>query len=187
MNLPNTITVGRLVLTAAEFVILESVANPEAPSPTLMWVAFTFFMTAALSDFVDGYLARKYGQVTTFGRIADPFADKILICGTFVLLLQFPAAAAILPSWYVVVVLGREFLVTSIRGMAESQGVPFPADRLGKWKMVSQCWTASALLAIVAGATMWTSAAFWGMWVSLALTVVSGLGYVWKARHLLQT
>jgi len=205
VNLPNAITVSRLVVTAGVFLCLEwawRVAPAAAGSvvhgatvseaagnqmSTLMWVAFWLFLLAAFTDFLDGYLARKFGQVTAFGRVADPFADKILVTGTFVLLLRFPAAteAWLLTGWYVVVVLAREFLVTAVRGLVESSGQAFPADRLGKWKMVTQCWTCGALMTLVAGIRTYYECALAGIWVSLTLTVVSGVGYVWKARKVL--
>lgn len=152
-----------------------------------MWWAFWLFLLAAFTDFLDGYLARKFGQVTAFGRVADPFADKILVSGTFVLLLRFPEAteAWLLSGWYVVVVLAREFLVTAVRGLAESSGMEFPADRLGKWKMVTQCWTCGALMTLVAGIRTYYECALAGIWVSLLLTVWSGVGYVYKARKVL--
>jgi CDP-diacylglycerol--glycerol-3-phosphate 3-phosphatidyltransferase len=151
----------------------------------LVWIAFVLFLIAAFTDFLDGYLARKWNLVTPFGRVADPFADKVLIAGSLVTLLQFPAATAVLTTWYVVIVVAREFLVTAIRGVVEASGRPFPADRLGKWKMVSQCWTVGALLSMVAGTGIFYGCAIFGFWVSLVLTVVSGLNYVVKAKDVL--
>ena len=187
MNLPNLITVSRLVLTAAVFLCLEWTSDPQRPEPALVWWAFVLFLIAAFSDFLDGYLARRWQMVTAFGRVADPFADKVLISGCFVTLLQFPAVTSdhTLTAWYVVVVIAREFLVTAIRGVVEASGRPFPADKLGKWKMVTQCWTVGALMTMVAGSQLWVWAAVWGFWVSLTLTVVSGVNYVWKARDVL--
>lgn len=185
MNLPNLITVSRLAITAAVFVCLEVSGDPQRPAATLVWTAFVLFLIAAFTDFVDGWLARRWQMVTAFGRVADPFADKVLACGSFVTLLQFPAASQVLTTWYVVVVLAREFLVTAIRGVVEASGQPFPADRLGKWKMVTQCWTIGALMTMVAGSTIWVWAAVWGFYISLALTVISGVNYVWKARTVL--
>lgn len=185
MNVPNAITLSRLLVTAATFVCLEGTGDPTRPSAAMTWLAFALFMFAALTDFLDGYLARKWQMVTAFGRVADPFADKVLIAGTLVMLLRFPAATAVLTYWYVVVVVAREFLVTAVRGVVEAAGRPFPADRLGKWKMVSQCWTAAALLTLVAGTDVFDWAARSGLWVSLVLTVVSGVNYVWKARDVL--
>ncbi len=185
MNLPNLITLARLVLTAAVFVSLESIADPLHANAKLVWIAFVLFLIAAFTDFLDGYLARRWQMVTAFGRVADPFADKVLIAGSLVTLLQFPAATTVLTTWYVVIVIAREFLVTAIRGVVEASGRPFPADRLGKWKMVAQCWTVGALMTMVAGTDIWVWAAQWGFWVSLVLTVVSGFNYVMKARDVL--
>lgn len=185
MNVPNAITLSRLLVTAATFVCLEATGDPVRPSTSMVWLAFALFLLAAITDFLDGYLARKWQMVTAFGRVADPFADKVLIAGTLVMLLRFPAATQVLTYWYVVVVVAREFLVTAIRGVVEASGRPFPADRLGKWKMVTQCWTAAALLAVVAGEHLFDLPAVAGLWVSLVLTVVSGVNYVWKARDVL--
>ena len=191
MNIPNTITMIRLVMTVIVFLCLELHAaaleqgSTTVPSSPLPWIAFVLFLVAAITDFLDGYLARKWNMVTAFGRIADPFADKILIAGTMISLLQIPVAATVLTHWYVVIMIAREFLVTAIRGYVESTGQAFGADRLGKWKMVSQCWTVGALLAMVAGNMWFEWAAVGGFWVSLVLTVVSGLNYCVKARELI--
>jgi CDP-diacylglycerol--glycerol-3-phosphate 3-phosphatidyltransferase len=199
MNLPNTITVSRLVITAGVFVCLElaaerelvfhapysAVTAPVHPHATLVWIAFVLFLIAAFTDFLDGYFARKWNLVTPFGRVADPFADKVLIAGSLVTLLQFPAATAVLTTWYVVVVIAREFLVTAVRGLVEASGKPFPADTLGKWKMVSQCWTVGALISMVAGTGIFYECAIAGFWVSLVLTVASGVNYIVKARAVL--
>lgn len=186
MNLANAITLGRLVLTAACFVLLELVADVTRPDGVLVWWAFVVFVVAAATDFVDGWIARRLGQVTPFGRVADPFVDKILICGVLIGLLRFPAATSYLAHWMVVVIVAREFLVTAIRGLAESSGIAFPADRIGKIKMVAQSCTAGALLTLCAGTTIWAPVAAVGIWVTLVLTVWSGAHYCWKARALLR-
>jgi len=185
MNIPNMITMARLFMTALVFVCMQMSLACEPLDQTLAWVAFWLFIGAAVTDFLDGYLARKWNLVTAFGRIADPFADKILITGTLVMLLQFPAATAVLTHWYVVVVIGREFLVTAIRGVMEASGQEFGADQLGKWKMVTQCWTVGALMLLIVGLDFLEWPAIAGYWVSLVLTIVSGLNYVMKARHVI--
>lgn len=198
MNVPNLITTARLLITALVFVCLAFARHP-APEgamaghpvtdATLVWIAFVLFLVAAVTDFLDGYLARKWNMVTAFGRIADPFADKVLISGSLIMLLDFAevmqSKVLVLTTWYVVVIVAREFLVTAIRGFVEASGRPFPADRLGKYKMLAQCWTVGALLTMVAGTDFWLWAAQWGFWISLVLTVVSGLNYVWKARGII--
>ena len=185
MNAPNLITLTRLLITAICFALL-GLEDPLNPEPTPIWWAFWLFVIAAATDFLDGYLARKTGTVTAFGRVVDPLADKILVCGILVMLLDFPAARiSLMSTWYVVVILAREFLVTTIRGLAESQGVQFPAERLGKYKMVVQCFAAGGLLTLVAGSTTFEFVAVWGLWITLVLTVVSGAQYVYRARRLL--
>jgi CDP-diacylglycerol--glycerol-3-phosphate 3-phosphatidyltransferase len=179
------ITTARLVITVLVFVCLQLSVGAGDLAAGFVWAAFVLFLLAAFSDFLDGYLARKWNLVTAFGRVADPFADKILITGSLIMLLQFPAATQVLTTWYVVVVVAREFLVTAVRGVVEASGQPFGADRLGKYKMVAQCWTVGALLTMVAGTDFWVWAAVSGYWVSLLLTVVSGANYVYKARKIL--
>lgn len=200
MNIPNIITMARLVLTVLVFLCLELAAGRERIAhgaeavvsvvtridTTLVWIAFALFVVAAATDFLDGYLARKWNMVTAFGRIADPFADKILIAGSLVTLLQFPAATTVLSHWYVVVVVAREFLVTAIRGYVEATGQAFGADQLGKWKMVAQCLTVGAVMSMVAGSTLLIEAASICYWLSLVLTVVSGLNYVVKAWRMIR-
>lgn len=185
MNIPNTITMARLFITALVFVCLELAAHGNRGHEAFAWIAFALFVVAAITDFFDGYLARKWNLVTAFGRIADPFADKILIAGSLIMLLRFPAATAVLTHWFVVVVVAREFLVTAIRGVVEASGKPFPADRLGKWKMVAQCCVVGALLAMVGGFDTFETPAIVSYWLSLVLTVVSGINYVVKARHII--
>ncbi|MFO1050709.1 MAG: CDP-diacylglycerol--glycerol-3-phosphate 3-phosphatidyltransferase [Planctomycetota bacterium] len=186
MNVPNAITLSRLVLTAA-CVALLALSGPDAsPGRTMCWIAFWLFLVAAATDFVDGWIARRYGQVTPFGRVADPFVDKVLVCGVLIALLRFPIARAYVADWMVVLIVAREFLVTAVRGLAESQGVAFPADRLGKFKMIAQSCTAGALLTLLCGVEFWRPVAAIGIWVTLALTLWSGANYVWKARHLLR-
>ncbi|MCB9886179.1 MAG: CDP-diacylglycerol--glycerol-3-phosphate 3-phosphatidyltransferase [Planctomycetes bacterium] len=185
MNIPNLITTARLVITVLVFVCLQLGFCWREQLVPLTWGAFVLFLLAAFSDFLDGYLARKWNLVTAFGRVADPFADKILITGSLIMLLQFDEATDVLTAWFVVVVVAREFLVTAVRGVVEASGQPFPADRLGKYKMVAQCWTVGALMTMVAGTDFWVWAAVWGYWVSLVLTVVSGANYVYKARKIL--
>ncbi|MBL9076937.1 MAG: CDP-diacylglycerol--glycerol-3-phosphate 3-phosphatidyltransferase [Planctomycetes bacterium] len=185
MNLPNLITLSRLGFTAGVFVCLELAPRDGASGAPLVWTAFVLFLIAAITDFLDGWLARKWNLVTAFGRVADPFADKVLIAGSLITLLKFPAASPGLTTWFVVVVVAREFLVTAVRGVVEAGGRAFPADRLGKWKMVSQCVLVGCLMTLVAGSDVWTWLAAPAFWTSLALTVVSGVNYVWKARDVL--
>ncbi len=193
MNLANLITSSRLLVTLGVIVCLEMISDVERPDPVLIWTAFGLFMYAACSDFVDGWVARKYGQETRLGRVIDPFADKFLICGTMISMLQFSdahleyalggyALGNSLQSWMVVLIVSREFLVTTIRSVAEAQGIKFPADRLGKLKMVTQCTAVSAQLTMIGGTRIFEDFGFWFIWIAILLSVVSAIGYLIKAR-----
>jgi CDP-diacylglycerol--glycerol-3-phosphate 3-phosphatidyltransferase len=194
MNIPNAITVSRLFLTAGFilFVTFEST-----------WGHFTaliLFIIAAISDFVDGWLARKMNLITPLGKLLDPLADKILVCSAFV----FLTAEGLCPVWVTALIIGREFLVTGLRQIAIEAGQVLAADRLGKWK------TAFQLTYLIAGmirltldtmesvgpfsplhtlTTPWGEGA-WLLPISLGLavglTVISGWNYVWSSRYLLR-
>ncbi len=192
---PNRITGLRFVGACVLFVLLAVWGEREAADigsiRPMLQVAFWLFTLTAASDYLDGFLARRNHLVTAFGRIADPFVDKVLIVGTMVFLAVLPWSRPWLPAWMVVVILAREFLLTAIRGYIESIGRPFPADRFGKLKMVLQCMAVGDLL------WMWAfewSPAWFGFWSSLghvlvwgmlASTVGSGLTYLSKTRRLL--
>jgi CDP-diacylglycerol--glycerol-3-phosphate 3-phosphatidyltransferase len=157
----------------------------------VLQIAFWLFALTAASDFLDGFLARRNHLVTAFGRIADPFVDKVLIVGAMVFLTVLPWSRPWLPAWVVVVIVAREFLVTAIRGYIESIGRPFPADRFGKLKMVMQCLAVGDLMWM--WAFDWSPAwfRFWSVlatvlvWGMLLSTVGSGLSYLAKTRRLL--
>lgn len=146
-QVPNLVTGARLLLAVGAFWFMGEVMQEEVGSPEverLSFWAFWFFLIAAVTDFVDGYVARKYGWVTALGRVADPVVDKVLILGSLTYLAASPQYAAegdlmaVMPVWAVVVMLGREFLVTALRGLIESNGMEFPADRFGKLKLIAQ-------------------------------------------------
>lgn len=178
-NVPNLLTTIRFLLSIAVFVMLAY----HFYSAGL--VAFT---VAAATDWMDGYWARKYGQVTKLGRIFDPFVDKIIICGTFIALVGIPAAGV--APWMVIVVVGRELLVTSLRGMIEGSGGDFSAQWSGKWKMVLQC---AAVILVLLGLSMqtpsaWiTSASVVTLWAAVGLTVYSGVEYILIATRMMRT
>jgi CDP-diacylglycerol--glycerol-3-phosphate 3-phosphatidyltransferase len=192
MNLPNLITLSRLVLTAI-FVAgtaLESVAGH--------WLALVAFVIAAISDWFDGYFARKYGMVTPLGKLLDPLADKVLVCSAFVYL----SARGSCPVWITVVILAREFLITGLRQIAVEAGQVLAADRLGKWKTGLQLtfcitclvWFATdalgsdnpllRLLHYLSDPDSWLTPV--SLWLALGLTLVSGCNYMWAGRGLLR-
>lgn len=174
-NLPNQLTAARLVLGIILFGLIEY----------QQWIAcIIVFALAAVTDWLDGYLARLQGLTSTLGRNFDPLVDKVVICGAYTFLLVVPASG-LLP-WMVTVVVARELIITGLRGFMENMGATFGADWLGKIKMVLQC---AALFAI-----FWDlqSPAEWATVVRVTLvyamivaTALSGLQYLWRAFALL--
>ena len=160
LNLPNRITVARLGL-AIVFFVLVGLYSHRAPRPWLLDLAAATFVIAAISDILDGYIARKRGLVTPLGRILDPLVDKILVCGAFILFVGTGFVDADghnvteVRTWMVVVIVGRELLVTGLRGFNESMGKAFGASLHGKIKMWMQSVaaparkTASAIINVV--------------------------------------
>ena len=186
MNLPNKITSGRFVVTVAFLATLGW--GSQRHDARLLTAAFVLFQIAAWTDLLDGYLARKYQQVTHFGRIADPLVDKILVCGAFIFFLTIPPLDRIFSAWFAVVVLGREFLVSGIRGAMEAAGIPFPASVWGKIKTAIQNVTVGTGLGYAAWlpTSRWTEIITLGlMWATLVATVMSGVTYVMSARKFL--
>jgi len=145
MNLPNQITVGRFFLAIIVLILLS--LFDYAHRDTQLWMihaAFWLFLVAAISDILDGYLARRNNQITAFGRIIDPFADKLLVVGSYVLLLgdgffDRGVNVAGLYAWMVVIVVARELFVSGLRGFSEASGKAFGANWWGKCKMLLQC------------------------------------------------
>lgn len=134
LNLPNQLTSLRILLSIVMFAFL---------SFGFYLTALVLFVIAAGTDWLDGYFARKYDMVTTLGRILDPFADKVIICGGVIYLAVAPGMQAIpggLRAWMAVVIVGRELLVTALRGFLEQSGKDFSAKWIGKWKMLLQCF-----------------------------------------------
>ena len=176
-NLPNQLTVSRIVLISI-FVLLANIdaskinfieISPEV-SHVCHWIAYIIAILAGLTDWFDGYLARKYKCESDFGRLMDPLADKIFIVATFVMFTDY----RIIPAWIVVIVIGREFLVTGLRLLAISEGIVISADKSGKIK------TALQMFALLIGGAGWVrlggfdlfSPKVWPAWYCLMLLVM---------------
>lgn len=195
LNIPNQITVARLILAIIFFVVLSQYVHGVAPTWKLD-LANIIFILAAGTDFIDGYLARKWGQVTPLGRVLDPMVDKVLICGCFILFLDngFENAEGHnlteTKAWMVLIIVGREILVTGLRGFNESQGRAFGAGLHGKLKMWLQCIAAPVILLLIAHedllavstATMIKKTL---MWATVIVTALSMLQYLARSRHIL--
>lgn len=180
-NLPNQLTVSRLFLSIVLFVFLS-----------LQWyqTSLVLFVVAASTDWLDGYLARKYGQVTVLGRILDPFVDKVIVCGTYIILVSEPESE--IHAWMAVVIVGRELLITALRGFLEQQGADFSASMSGKLKMVFQCIAAGVSLFYLSQLPADGAPAAWLYWLlivsvytAVALTVISGVAYIREAIAIL--
>lgn len=187
-NVPNQLTGLRLILAVIMFCLI-----PWGTS-TAYLAAAVLFIVAAGTDWLDGYYARKYNLVTTLGRIIDPFADKVIVCGTFIFLVAIPEMTEVwygLQAWMVVVIVGRELLVTALRSFLEERGADFSAKTSGKLKMVLQCVAAALGLLYLASAPHeagWAAWLWWplvaAIWAAVVATIGSGLLYVYGAVKL---
>lgn len=199
INLPNQITLARLILTVILFALMAQLDyNPQGRDLWIAQICFWLYLVAALTDVVDGYLARRQKQVTSFGRILDPFVDKILICGAFCMLTGAsfvdPATGRIVTDvqpWMVVIIVGRELLVSSLRGFSEAQGTQFAATVYGKVKMLVQAIAVGVILGGLAGIDEWVSVTLhrWlqpiFVWSAVIITALSMIAYLQRARNLL--
>lgn len=144
------------------------------------------FFLAVVTDWFDGYYARKRGQSTDLGRMADPFVDKVIICGGFIIMI--PLAEEIVAPWMVIVIVMREFFVSSIRGYSESKGVPFASNIWGKTKMFCQSVTIFILILYVAhfSSIGWTGyVVYSGMWITVIVTLFSAVFYLISGKKVL--
>jgi len=174
MNLPNALTVGRIFLVPLLVVVLLTKFDGRLILGVRKeLVGAAIFGLAALTDVLDGYLARRRQQITTLGQLMDPLADKLLITGAFVSLVYMHLA----PAWIVMVILGRELAVTVLRSYAHDKGIIIPASPLGKFKMLSEV---IAILALILGQE--TLQPFYvigtiALWIAMLTATVSGIDY----------
>lgn len=178
-NVPNLLTSVRFFLAIAVVPLIDG-----------HWfvTATVVFLIAVSTDWMDGYYARRYGQITKLGRIFDPFVDKIIICGGFIALVAVERSDV--APWMAIVVVARELLVTSLRAIIEGAGGDFSASWLGKWKMVFQCVAVvAALVCLIANPPSYGLEIFrtLSLWFAMALTVYSGYDYVMAAARVLRS
>ncbi len=181
LNVPNFITLARVVLAVVLFAMMSLGTS---------WIAATvMFSIAAATDMLDGYIARKYGLVTALGRILDPFADKIIICGAFLFLVAKQPESGV-NAWMALIVFSREMFITSLRAFLEQHGRDFSALWSGKLKMGVQCMAvAASLLSMDARFAAVPSLIFARdivLWASLLITIVSGVEYSYRAYRMLR-
>ena len=197
MTVPNYLTLARILMVPILVVVLLTrVTNHEIIGVLVFWAA-------SLTDLLDGYLARKWKQVTTLGKLLDPLADKLLIMGALISLVELDMA----PAWMTFIILGREMAITGLRGIASEEGITIAAERLGKWKLGAQIASISCLLLgpkLDSWLFAWTRVGifrhfidfprpysfFWGMgvlllWVAMILAVWSAISYFRKFWNVL--
>jgi len=181
MNLPNSLTLIRIFfvpLLVAALVQEDVTIRLAGIVITNEWLALSIFLTAAVTDLLDGYLARRWRQVTTIGTLLDPIADKLLISAALISLVQI----RVLPGWMAVLIIGREFAVSGLRSIAAAEGYTIKANDLGKTKMVSQVVAISCLLISIRHRQF----AFPGkllMWGVVLFAMLSAVSYFRKFWH----
>ena len=188
MNWANRLTLGRLALT---IIFVAALSSPWRYGRS---AALVLFLLAGLSDYLDGEIARRYGIVTKFGKLMDPLVDKVMMAAAFICLVPLRAV----PAWVATIVVARDFLITGLRMLASSEGTVLPAERLGKHKTSWQIVTVIFFLALLSAreikpatsqAAWWQNAWHYGgnglLWITIGLTIYSGLGYLWQHRRLI--
>ena len=181
MNLPNTLTLVRMFLVPLLVVVLlTEFEGRRIFGVSRELVAAAIFGLASMTDWLDGYLARRRRQVTWLGQMLDPIADKLLTSAAFISLVQLGLA----PAWMVALIIGREFAITGLRSYAHTRGVAMPASPLGKIKMASQV-TAILLLILGWGPLPWLAPiGHVALWVVMVAAVVSALDYYRRFQRL---
>lgn len=178
MNLPNALTLLRIFFVPLLVAVLVQENWRATVGGFLLTnelIALAIFLAASATDLLDGYLARRWRQITTVGTLLDPIADKLLISSALIALVQ----VHVVPAWMVIVVVGREFAVTGLRGIAAGAGITIKASDLGKTKMVMQVIAVALLLLGVHVQALAPWAQRW-MWLVLALALVSAVDYFWR-------
>jgi CDP-diacylglycerol--glycerol-3-phosphate 3-phosphatidyltransferase len=206
-NIPNRLTVGRIVLAVAFFILLGLYEHNTAWGRWVLNAAFILYVIAGVTDVLDGWLARRMKVESAFGRISDPFVDKVLVVGAFAMLTgsnfllgsadhlehSLPTwvtghMASAVQAWMVVAILAREFVISAVRGYSESRGVQFAATPAGKVKMFVQSVTICGVLFQLANLPQVPWAVYTKItlvWLAAIVTVVSALAYVGRTRRLL--
>ena len=181
MNLPNLLTLSRIfAVPLLVVVLLTRVYNPERQVESLSVILATvIFLGASITDYFDGYLARRRRQVTTLGMLLDPIADKLLISAAFISLVELGWA----PAWMVLIIVGRELAITGLRSIAANQGFNIDASELGKIKMVAQ--VLAVTLIILSNLVFWLKPlSIVALWLTVIFALASAVDYFrkfWKA------
>lgn len=174
MNLPNKLTIFRVILIPFFIVFLLVPITPYDK-----WIALTIFIVASLTDLLDGKIARKYNLVTNFGKFMDPLADKLLVCSALICLIELEK----IPSWMVIVIIAREFIISGFRLVASDNGVVIAASYWGKFKTTFQMIAVCLMIADIAAIRLLTDVV---TWIAVILTVVSLIDYLIKNKAVMK-
>lgn len=175
MNLPNKLTILRVILIPFfVFFLLTDVAGEASK-----WIALGIFALASITDFFDGFLARKLNLITNFGKFMDPLADKLLVCSALICFVELGQ----LPSWIVIVIIAREFIISGFRLIASDNNVVIAASWWGKFKTTFQIIMVILLIADIEQLALFTQII---IWISLALTIISLIDYLVKNKNVMK-
>ncbi len=175
MNLPNKLTILRVVMIP--FFVLFMVVPLTGEGDK--WIALALFIVASLTDLLDGHIARKYNLITNFGKFMDPLADKLLVCSALICLVELGR----IPSWMVIVIIAREFIISGFRLIASDNGVVIAASYWGKFKTTFQMVMICLMIANLGALHLVTDIV---MWIALLLTVISLMDYLIKNKEIMK-
>ena len=175
MNTPNKLTIARMIIVPFLVIFLLTGWGGEANR----YISLTLFVVASVTDWFDGYLARKYNLVTNFGKFMDPLADKLLVCSAMICMIDLKR----LPAWFVIIIIAREFIISGFRLIAAENGIVIAANYWGKFKTASQMIMIILLILHFDGIFVILEQIF--IWLSLALTIISLITYIWQNRTVL--
>ena len=175
MNTPNKLTIARMIIVPFLVIFLPTGWGGEANR----YISLTLFVVASVTDWFDGYLARKNNLVTNFGKFMDPLADKLLVCSAMICMIDLKR----LPAWFVIIIIAREFIISGFRLIAAENGIVIAANYWGKFKTASQMIMIILLILHFDGIFVILEQIF--IWLSLALTIISLITYIWQNRTVL--
>lgn len=173
LNTANKLTLTRIIMIPLFLVVLY------LEFPFNQYIALAVFVLASVTDFVDGYIARHYDQVTDFGKFMDPLADKLLVCAAMICLVEMGR----IPSWIVIIIISREFIISGFRLVASDKGVVIAANFWGKLKTTFQMVMICLMIANIGPIRLLTDIV---MWAALGLTVISLVDYVVKNKEVMK-
>ncbi len=175
MNTPNKLTIARMIIVPFLVIFLLTGWGGEANR----YISLTLFVVASVTDWFDGYLARKNNLVTNFGKFMDPLADKLLVCSAMICMIDLKR----LPAWFVIIIIAREFIISGFRLIAAENGIVIAANYWGKFKTASQMIMIILLILHFDGIFVILEQIY--IWLSLALTIISLITYIWQNRTVL--